>query len=106
MKFQYYGNESKEDTKFRSDIDARKAVLKVYNKQAIDFDSIDLYDDYLIEIEEKIDILMTGNTKEAEKLRDQLQKQEQLDSAAIKYREEKKKKMKQQLKTIEQFVQE
>jgi hypothetical protein len=59
----YFKNESREDNLFKKDAEARKLILSVYNLVESDFTNISDYDDYLTEIEEKIDVLVHGNEK-------------------------------------------
>ena len=64
LSLRHFLDETKEDNLFKKDADARKKVLGVFNKVESDFDSIDDYDEYLAEIEDKIDILVHGNEKQ------------------------------------------
>lgn len=79
-------------------------VLDIYNKQAADFDNLSQYDDYLMEIEEMIDTLMSGSP-EADKLKEKLKKNKQKDFQNIEERKKKKQRMQDRLKLIEKYVQ-
>lgn len=50
-----FKDQTREDFLFDLDQNYRKDVLRVYNKQINDFSTIDEYDTYLLEIENKID---------------------------------------------------
>ena len=53
------------------------------NRNQQDFNSIDEYDEYLAEIEDKIDVLVHGSEREKQKIWDQLKKEKNLNRLVI-----------------------
>ncbi|XP_076804458.1 CDK-activating kinase assembly factor MAT1-like [Clavelina lepadiformis] len=65
-----------EDTRVDKEVDIRKSVLKIYNKQETDFNSLNEYNDYLEVIEEIVWNLESGKNEKETKERIALYKQE------------------------------
>ena len=59
-----FKDQSREDTLYLLDAEKRKEVISVMNKQQSDFDSIEDFDTYLLDIEQKIDTLIQGTQED------------------------------------------
>jgi len=59
-----FKDQSREDTLYLLDAEKRKEVISVMNKQQSDFDSLEDFDTYLLEIEQKIDTLIQGTQED------------------------------------------
>jgi CDK-activating kinase assembly factor MAT1 len=59
-----FKDQSREDTLYLLDAEKRKEVISVMNKQQSDFDSLEDFDNYLLEIEQKIDTLIQGTQED------------------------------------------
>lgn len=101
---QDYKDESREEILFKKDLECRRRVLDVHNKQQSDFPSLDEYDDYLMMIEDTIQALVQGTEKEVNDIQRNLQKIQDENRIQIKYRKDKKQKMLDQMEEIERFI--
>jgi len=59
-----FKDQSREDTLYLLDAEKRKEVISVMNKQQSDFDSLEDFDTYLLDIEQKIDTLIQGTQED------------------------------------------
>ncbi len=84
---------TREDALYSKDIEVREKVLAVYNKTRQDFQSLDAYDLYLIEIEDVIDQLMGGTVESRRVVMDGLGQLKKVGMVQIKERHVKKSQM-------------
>ena len=84
---------TREDALYSKDIEVREKVLAVYNKTRQDFQSLDAYDEYLIQIEDVIDQLMGGTIESRRDVMDGLNGKKKVDVVQIKERHVKKSQM-------------
>ena len=84
---------TREDALYSKDIEVREKVLAVYNKTRQDFQSLDAYDEYLIQIEDVIDQLMGGTIESRRDVMDSLNGLKKVDVVQIKERHVKKSQM-------------
>ena len=54
----HFRDNTREDIEYDREIQARERVLSVFNKQRSDFVNQDEYDEYLCDIEDKIDLIV------------------------------------------------
>lgn len=64
-----YLDRTREDELFLREKKVRKQVLDVLNKQEVDFEEPEEYDDYLAKVETYVDVLLRGTEKQREQVK-------------------------------------
>jgi hypothetical protein len=100
MRLKDFLDQTREDTLFLKDSEARKKVITVYNKRTSDFESIQEYDAYLLEIEDKIDVLIYGSPQDQANMEQALAQQKRENRMQIEERKRKRDAMLSQMNTI------